>query len=320
MTTVPRTASPPRPARDCAAALARTYGRLTAVCEALDVRVAAPGTHPFAHPFPHAFAHPFTHSFAGSPAQQSASPGRWIGGAELAGPSDPAEGQGALDAFVAAEADRIRAGHGHDPRPDVAASRALHDYLWSVSLLMSGVWYLERRVPRIRPREVRVDLSTGRFEIVPGAGFACLPGDPAARLPGARVVAGEEALRAELRAAVADHMRPLLAAIGPRVRRRDRALWGMVTDDLVSGIWYLGRALGEEERAVREATELLPTAIAPFPGGADFRRLADREGHLHPTRTRLGCCMYYTLDASRACATCPRTCDAERLRRIEGQA
>ncbi|MFD7256878.1 (2Fe-2S)-binding protein [Streptomyces sp. NPDC059874] len=302
MTTVPRLTSPQRPAPDAAATLARTYGRLAAICEALDVRVEAPAARSSAQPS----------------AQPTALPWRRVSGAELAARTEPAEAQGALDAFVAAEAARIRAGHGHDPRPDVAASRALHDYLWTVSLLMSGAWYLERRVPRIRPREVRVDLSTGAFEIVPGAGFACLPGDPAAHLPGARVVADEEALRAELRAAVADHVRPLLAAIGPRVRRRDRALWGMVADDLVSGIWYLGRALGQEDHAVREATELLPTAIAPFPGGADFRRLADREGHLHPTRTRLGCCMYYTLDSARACATCPRTCDAERLRRIEG--
>ncbi|MGR4881122.1 (2Fe-2S)-binding protein [Streptomyces sp. LARHCF249] len=297
MTTAPRIASPERPDLDGAAMLARTYGRLAAVCEALDVRVATAATRP----------------------------GRWVSGAELAElsestePTEPATGQAALDAFVAAEAARIRAGHGHDPRPDVAASRALHDYLWSVSLLMSGAWYLERRVPRIRPREVRVDLSTGAFEIVPAAGFACLPGDAAARLPGARVVADEEALRAELRAAVADHVRPLLAAIGPRVRRRDRALWGMVADDLVSGIWYLGRVLGEEEQAVRAATDVLPAAMAPFPGGADFRRLAGRAGHSHPTRTRLGCCMYYTLDAARACTTCPRTCDAERLRRIEDE-
>lgn len=288
-TAAPGPASPGRTDPDASAVLARTYGRLAAACEALDVRVTTAVERP----------------------------GQWVNGAELA---EPAGSGRALDGFVAAEAARIRAGHGHEPRPDVAASRALHDYLWSVSLLMSGAWYLERRVPRIRPREVRVDLATGAFEIIPAAGFACLPGDPAAHLPSVRVVADEEALRAELRAAVADHVRPLLAAIGPRIRRRDRALWGMAADDLVSGIWYLGRTLGQEERAVREATELLPAAIAPFPGGADFRRLADRGGRLHPTRTRLGCCMYYTLDAARACATCPRTCDAERLRRIEDEA
>ncbi|MGH3323710.1 MAG: (2Fe-2S)-binding protein, partial [Streptomyces sp.] len=100
-------------------------------------------------------------------------------------------------------------------------------------------------------------------------------------------------------------------------RRGRRALWGMVADDLISGIWYLGRMLGQEERAVRAATELLPSGIPPFPGGAAFRRLEGRGGEQHPTRTRLGCCLYYTIRPAEACITCPRTCDAERLSRLE---
>ncbi|MBT2457573.1 (2Fe-2S)-binding protein [Streptomyces sp. ISL-86] len=273
--------------------LASTYLRLTASCEVLNVRVA--GAVPSA--------------------------GTWVSGTDLT------ERPEALERFVDAESARIQERHGLAPRRDVAASRALHDYLWSVSLLMSGAWYLERRVPRIRPAEIRLDLATGTFEVAPGSGFACLPDDPAADgrpqsgvgRSGVRVVGHEEALRAELRAAVVDHMRPLLTAIGPAARRGPRALWGMAADDLVSGIWYLGRVLGQEERAVGAATELLPTAIAPFPGGANFRRLAGREGRRYPTRTRLGCCLYYALDAARACGTCPRTCDAERLRRLEDE-
>ncbi|MEV4333555.1 (2Fe-2S)-binding protein [Streptomyces sp. NPDC049597] len=278
MATGPATA---RPAVTAASALARTYRELVASCEALNVRIA------------------------------SAAPEAQLDGAQLA------RSQEALDAFIDAEAARIREHHGHAPRRDVAASRALHDYLWSVSLLMSGPWYVERRVPRIAPQDVRIDVAAAAFEIVPGSSFTCLPDDPAAGMPGVRVVAHEEALRAELRAAVADHAGPLLAAAGPHARRRSRALWGMAADDLVSGIWYLGRMLDQEDRAIRAATELLPTAVPPFPGGADFRRLAGRDGRRHPTRTRLGCCMYYTLDAARACSTCPRTCDAERLRRLE---
>ncbi len=186
---------------------------------------------------------------------------------------------------------------------------------------MSGSWYLERRVPRIRPRDIRVDLATGTFEVVPGTGFACLPHDPAAAAdaPGVRALGHEEALRAELRAAVADHVRPLLTAIGPRLRRGPRALWGMVGDDLVSGIWYLGRVLGQEERAVRAAEDLLPTAVPPFPGGADFRRLVGHEGRRYPTRTRVSCCLYYTLRPDAACVTCPRTPDAERVRRLDAE-
>jgi hypothetical protein len=277
-----------------ASTLTRTYLRLVASCEALNVRVATAGTP------------------GSAPVARSATPEARFHGAELT------QNRETLDAFIDAESARIRERHGHTPRRDVAASRALHDYLWSVSLLMSGAWYLERRVPRIHPREVRLDLATGAFEVLPGAGFACLPDDPAATVAGVRVLAHEEALRAELRAAVADHVRPLLTVIGPQLRRGSRALWGMVADDLVSGIWYLGRMLDQEDRAVQAATELLPTGIPPFPGGADFRRLAARDGQRYPTRTRLGCCMYYTLSAAQACLTCPRTCDAERLRRLDG--
>ncbi|GGW36591.1 (2Fe-2S)-binding protein [Streptomyces xantholiticus] len=281
-----------RPVVTAASALTRTYLRLVATCEALNVRVVTAG---------------------GTGVTGAMGAERQLGGAALTGSAE------ALDAFIDAEATRIRERHGHAPRRDVAASRALHDYLWSVSLLMSGAWYLERRVPRIAPEDVRVGLTEGAFEVVPAQDFACLPDDPGATAPGARVVADEEGLRAELRAAVADHVRPLLAAIGPHARRRPRALWGMAADDLVSGIWYLGRVLDQEDRAVRAATELLPRGIRPFPGGADFRRLAGRDGRRHPTRTRLGCCMYYTLEAAQACSTCPRVCDGERLCRLEGE-
>ncbi|MFF8841860.1 (2Fe-2S)-binding protein [Streptomyces sp. NPDC015127] len=284
MTMAPGTAAA-GPDLTAASPLTGTYLRLRACCEALNVRIASPG--------PAAGGH--------------------LGGAEAA------ESKEALHAFVDAEAARIRERHGLTARRDVAASRALHGYLWPVGLLMSGPWYLERRVPRIRPGEIRLDLATGAVEVSPTSGFACLPDDPAALLPGARVVGHEEALRAELRSAVADHVRPLLTAIGPVARRGPRALWGMVADDLVSGIWYLGRVLDQEERAVRAATELLPTGIPPFPGGAAFRRLTGREGQRHPTRTRLGCCLYYALDPDQACLTCPRTCDAERLQRLQGE-
>ncbi|GAA2976062.1 (2Fe-2S)-binding protein [Streptomyces fulvorobeus] len=224
-----------------------------------------------------------------------------------------------LTAFVEAEAARIRTRHAHDPRPHVAASRALHDYLWSVGLLMGGAWHLDRRVPLVRPRDVRVDLAEAVLHITPGA-FACLPDDPAANTPGARVVPDEESLRTELRTAVADHVGPLLTAIAPRVRRGPRALWGMAGDDLVSAIWYLGRVLGQEEEALRATEALLPTPLAPYPAGASFRHLTTSDGTRHPTRTRLGCCLYYTISGTDACITCPRTCDAERLRRLEGDA
>ncbi|MFT2015895.1 (2Fe-2S)-binding protein [Streptomyces sp. 796.1] len=236
-----------------------------------------------------------------------------------------------IEEFLAAEAARIAAtaAPGNAPcapvgAPPVAsaapprhvlAARALHGSLWSLSLLVSGPWYLEGRVPLLTSRAVRYDLAADRYEVTPG-GFVCLPGDPAAGLPGVRTVPDAEALRGALRDAFADLVRPLLTAIAPAFRRGPRALWGMAGDDLLSGIWTLGRTLGDEERAVRRATEVLPRAIAPYPAAADFRRLTGRTGTTHLTRTRTGCCLYYAVRPGEACGTCPRTADAERLRRL----
>jgi hypothetical protein len=267
--------------------LTAAYRRLGAVCEALSVRVVELGR-------------------ATAPGPQVAAQTVWL--------TDSQEG---MEAFVEAEAARIKDLYDHTAPRHVAASRALHDYAWSIGLLMSGVWYLERWVPRIAPGDIRADLTSGAYEIRTGTDLACLPDDPVAALAGARPAAHEEALRAELRTAVADHMGPVLEAIGPYVRRGSRALWGMVSDDLVSGLWYLGRMLGEEAAGVRAAADVLPGARAPFPGGADFRTLRTGDGREHPTRTRMGCCLYYTIRPSEACSTCPRTCDAERLRRLE---
>ncbi len=127
------------------------------------------------------------------------------------------------------------------------------------------------------------------------AGFACLPGDPAAALPGAHVVDGEEALRGEVRAAMAEHLEPILARFGPPMRRRGRALWGMVTDEVVEGLWYVARLLGEKRRAVRELEALLPGTTKPYAGSAAFRELNGPDGAPLPTRDRVSCCMFYTV-------------------------
>lgn len=231
--------------------------------------------------------------------------GRWPSAAELATRPE------ALAAVIDGESNRIRAEHGLHPRRHVAASRVLHHYLWTACLLFSGPWYLDRLVPRIPAEHVRIDPATGTLAVTP---------DGVPRRAGPRPDVPEdrriEELHARLRDAVTEHLRPVLAAFAPEVRRGPRALWGMAGDDLVSGIWYLGRVFGDEERGVRQAAALLPEATPPFPAGAGFRRLRDRTGRCHPTRTRFGCCMYYAIRPAEACLTCPRTSDAERTRRL----
>lgn len=213
--------------------------------------------------------------------------GTWLSAADLA--TNPQT----LDTAVDGERARVLAGHGCSAPPHVAASRLLHDHLWSTSLLVSGPWYLTGRVPRLTPDRLWADPDTGAIAVVPGEFHEPRPPE------------GPEAVRA----AVVEYARPLLHAFGPRTRRGPRALWGMTEDDLVSGIWYLGRTLGEEARAMLVADTLVP-------GGAGFRTLRDASGRRHPIRTRAGCCLYYTIRPTETCLTCPRLGDTERLRRL----
>ncbi|WP_030675969.1 (2Fe-2S)-binding protein [Streptomyces cellulosae] len=241
----------------------------------------------------------------------------WISAASLA------EGGPGLDAFLAWDDAQVRRDHGRPARPDVTASFGLHRYAWPACLLITAPWFLLRRVPRYPVTHVAYDRTQGpmAFAVRPGP-FACLPDDPAATHPDARVVPDEEALRAEVRHAIAEHMEPVLAAFGPRMRRRGRALWGMVTDEIVEGLWYVAELLGppEQRRAERELELLLPGSTTPYVGSAAFRRLTGPNGEPLPTRDRASCCMFYTLEPEATCVTCPRTCDADRVAKLTAAA
>ncbi|EST37226.1 hypothetical protein N566_14175 [Streptomycetaceae bacterium MP113-05] len=231
--------------------------------------------------------------------------------------SDLASGGAALDDYLSFDDTQVRRDYGREARPDVIASFGLHRYAWPACLLVTLPWFLHRRVPRIPVGAVAFQRALGRLAVNIDD-FTCLPGDPAAELPGATVVPDEEALRAEVRAAVADHLGPVLDGFRPRMRRGSRALWGMATDEITEGLWYLGHLLGEEQRALAEAGRLLPGRTAPYPGGASFRSLTGPQGEALATRDRASCCLFYTLRPQDTCVTCPRTCDTERIARLTG--
>ncbi|MBT2389176.1 (2Fe-2S)-binding protein [Streptomyces sp. ISL-1] len=233
----------------------------------------------------------------------------WVGAAELA------VGGPALDAFLAWDDAQVLRDYGQQARPDVIASFGLHRYAWPACLLITAPWFLHRRVVRAPVEDVAFHRALGRMAIRVRE-FACLPDDPAAQLPGARVVPDEEALRAEVRSAVAEHIGPVLDGFGPRMRRGRRALWGMATDEIVEGLWYVAHLLGEEQRAPAELEQLLPGATEPYVGTAGFRELAGPAGEPLPTRDRASCCLFYTLRPDDTCVTCPRTCDADRVSKL----
>ncbi|MFF7196918.1 (2Fe-2S)-binding protein [Streptomyces sp. NPDC008079] len=279
------------PAAPTGSPLTMAYDRLTQVFPGLVVTEATDVTQPLPH-----------------------GPG-WVGARELA------DGGAAADALTDTVAAQVTADHGRRPRPDVAAALALHRYAWPACLLFTVPWFLSRRVPRLAVTDVSFHRAAGRMTVRPRS-FACLPDDPAAALPHARVVPDEAALRDELRAALAEHLAPLLEGFGPRLRRGPRALWGMATDEITEGLWRVGQLLGEEERAAAELAALLPGGTTPYAGGAAFRELTVPTGTDAPsppvsrTRDRLTCCRFYTISPADACTTCPRTCDADRIRRL----
>ncbi|MFJ9592512.1 (2Fe-2S)-binding protein [Streptomyces virginiae] len=237
----------------------------------------------------------------------------WVGADELAA------GGPALDAFLAWDNAQVLRDYGTQARPDVVASFGLHRYAWPACLLITLPWFLDRRVPRLPVSEVAFHRTLGRMTVRVES-FACLPDDPAAALPGARVVPDEEALREEVRAAVAQHLGPVLEGFGPRMRRGRRALWGMATDEVVESLWYVGHLLGEERRTMAELEALLPGSTAPYTGGAGFRTLSGPDGRELPTRDRASCCFFYTIRPEDTCVTCPRTCDADRVTRLTADA
>ncbi|MCD9140669.1 (2Fe-2S)-binding protein [Streptomyces albireticuli] len=233
----------------------------------------------------------------------------WLTAAGLAAGGDD------LDAFLARDDEQLLRDYGARGRPEAVASLGLHRYAWPVCLLVTVPWFLLGRVPRLPVASVSLHRARGRMTAWP-AQFACLPDDPAAELPGAVVVADQEALRAWAREVLAEHLTPLLEAFRPRMRRGPRALWGMATDEIAEGLWHVAGLLGEASRARRELELLLPGSTPPYVGGASFRTLAGTRGESLPTRDRAGCCLFYTLRPEDACLTCPRTSDAERIRRM----
>lgn len=208
----------------------------------------------------------------------------WISGTDLL--TDP----DALAELIAHDAREGLARYGRPPRPDVAAGFGLHRFSWPTALLFTLPWFLERRVPLLTPEDVSIRRATGELTARPGA-FVCLPDDPAAGLPGARTVADEAALAAELRTALAGFLAPVLTAFRPAVRRSPRMLWAMATDAVVEGLWYVGGLLGEEERARAELSDLLapdraddgPAGSPGAPGGQGVHARRVR-AVLHPRR------------------------------------
>lgn len=206
--------------------------------------------------------------------------------------------------------------------PVTSASYALGWYADIAAALGALCFLLDRRVPRLGRaavgyrRHPEDHYPDGVALLDPR--FWCLPDDPEAAHPDATVVPDEEALGARLRAEIRSHADDFLSGYRPGARLPRRDLLGAFYDGLDVGFWRDGAAVpaAELEEAVAAAGLALPGRTDEFSQGSSLEVVTDvRVCRL--ARLRVSCCNYYRVsDVGEECASCPRTSEDERRRRV----
>lgn len=187
--------------------------------------------------------------------------------------------------------------------PHAGAALAWKAYSYWVGLPAVLGWASARRVPLLVPSDVLIHFEDQRSLLTLGlrrsTTVAVLPSDPLALagLPEVRVVAGEAALLAALRATLLEaHLAPVIAAIQAQVRIGTRALLGSVAAGIAHAI--LRAADGLPGSSVATIDTLLCALglrdlveLVPGPGG-------------EPTVQRYTCCLAFTLPRPKICPDC----------------
>ncbi|HEY8581807.1 MAG TPA: IucA/IucC family C-terminal-domain containing protein [Capillimicrobium sp.] len=189
-------------------------------------------------------------------------------------------------------------------RRDIMAARVLEVWAFNVASPAAAALLTARRLPDVRAANVVMDPVTGSVALRRPT-FLCLPGDPAAGHPDARVVPDDAALVAELRRALADeHLAPLVETLNRMTRRPARALWRGAADRVVGAFEWAGQQLDCLDDAYGLATACLRGAPGPLSARVELVEAADGTvGHV-----RDGCCLYWRVPActdGEPCPTCP---------------
>lgn len=187
-------------------------------------------------------------------------------------------------------------------QPHAAVALAWKCYTYWLALPAALGHATARRVPimspenvviRFLPRQPFLTLGLRRIEV------AVLPDDPIAAhpLPGVRVVADEDALRATLRYTLIDqHLAPLMERMRERVHIGPRTLWGSLASGVAHGLSRAADTLpGSAEQAANEVLAALDVAdlVELSPLGSGELRVQRRT-----------CCLAFTLPEPKVCAGC----------------
>lgn len=188
------------------------------------------------------------------------------------------------------EADLRRRYPGSPPHPSVAPTYLMGFYLDAVART-GALWLgLRARVPELSVAGLWLELAPGGWPNSTGVAahpFACLPDDPAATHPQARVVADRPTLLGEYRRAVARCVEPFQAAFAPGVKIGSRQRRGMLADVVETAVWQAGDLRGTPSARLVAAEEA-EALVGP-----------------NPSRRR-SCCFAYRLEPALLCTRCPR--------------
>jgi hypothetical protein len=209
--------------------------------------------------------------------------------------------------------------------PSASAGYVLGWYAGVASHLGALFFLLDGRVPRLGRQALAFRRHPqlhhpDAIALLEGQ-FWCLPTDPAADHPDATVLADQQALANQLRIEVRSHADEFLATYRSGSRLPRRSLLGAFFDGLDGGFWIEDEALASRRDILAAAKLVLPGRSDQFEDATTSRTVLDASGREHLTRSRVSCCYYYKLnEGGEACLTCPRTSDAERIRRLSESA
>jgi ferric iron reductase protein FhuF len=205
------------------------------------------------------------------------------------------EGWLAADELVAgdgleAQLDRVRVWASTDSGP-VAGALFLDSYVWCLSGAAAAALLLESAIPDLRPGEIRLRFGeNGRAAAVAFTG-------------GVLVAPRESELLGLYRAALVDHLEPLIARLHLTTRRASAAFWRNAGDMAAYTLVWCGRELGDLARGARLARHLLgsPTSL----GRPRSFHLTAPDGTQRLTCVRHGCCLWLRTPHGTVCAGCP---------------
>lgn len=197
-----------------------------------------------------------------------------------------------------------------DHQPRVVATASILVLGWA-SRVWVGSLLLDRRVPLATLVDATTELTAESIDgsvVLPHARFACLPGDPAATHPDARVVADLDELRGTFHRVVTDALlAPVIEILVARGAVGRKVLSGMIGSRYASTAEVVAK--GPTERQAMSAEALTLAGGHPCSRGAPPLFFEERRGGGHALEhVRGACCLFYELPDGEKCGDhCPIT-------------